>query len=150
MNSQEVNDRIQALMRKRQARRDASAAERDVQRLEDLEAVDALEERLGDINVVTIEIDAGPGFPTMMAGRVPTSAEYACYRDGCKSVVTRRGVTVTGARVASTDLGLSCLEYPPAGDARSRLLKHRPALLETLGAKCAERAAAQKEEEGKE
>lgn len=145
MSSETSMDPIEAIEAKRAARKERLEAERKAQYAKDLEAVDALEEQLGDSNVAMIELPYTPGMPALAAVRCPTSHELKRYQD----MIRPRNVDgkLGNATEAMNQLGRSCLVFPE-GDALAALLEARPGLPTQAGTEALGLAKGRAEAEG--
>jgi len=125
-----VEDRLAALDAKRTARRAVNGAAAKTQRLEDLEAIDAIEEALFDSNVAQIEVPYTPGLPVLVAVRCPKPVEMARYRSDVRGHNGDNGDPVKAAE----RIGQICLVYPPKDDPRGeQLFAARSGLLVQVG-----------------
>jgi hypothetical protein len=112
--------------RNRQARKDKLAAERNVQRALDLEAIDALEVEHGDANISIIELDYVPGLPTCVAVKVTPPAVLLRYQARLRN---EDKTTVDAAKEVCD----SCRIYPSDDETWTALLQVRPALYTQMG-----------------
>ncbi len=137
--------RLEAIERKRAERKSNLSEQRDEQRAEDLEAVDALEQEHGDHNVKTLDVDCGPGFPTLIAARAASPAELKRYRAMCKP--GKNGGEPKYAE-AGEQLGGAARLYPDSATF-AKILEQRPGALLQLGVAAVELATARESAEGK-
>jgi|GEM_PF-5023240 hypothetical protein len=139
----EAQDMVAEVEARRAARKAEQASKRAEQRVLDLEALDGLEVEHGDSNVAHLDVDAGPGLPTLAAVRCPRPAEVKRYQ-------ARLREKHPDPVAAAEEIGAACLVYPPAGEQRSALLAARPGLPVQLGTLALELATGRAADEGKE
>lgn len=133
-------ERLSKVEAERAARKEALASQRKEQRVEDLEALNALEIEKGDDAVAAVEIKRySPGLPTLVVVRALTPAELKRYRDQ----VSRGEDKVTPAEVAARAARL----YPDA-DVWSEIDRRFPGFAVRAGVQAVELSAALERAEG--
>jgi hypothetical protein len=104
---------LEAAEAKRAARKAKIQEASDVQKAADTEAIDAIEESLGDGAVKAIDVPYRAGLVTKVAVRCPTKPEIKRYRDRVKPTKDRRNNEVPGdAAAAHEEIGEVCRVYP--------------------------------------
>lgn len=141
-----VMDPVEAIEKRRAERKARLEDQRKQQLAIDLEAIDALEERLGDSNVAVIELPFTPGMPALAAVRCPTKHEIKRYQDEIRprNVEGKLG----NASEAMQLLGRVCLAYPES-EALAKLLDARPGLPTQAGTEAMTLSKGRAEAEGK-
>jgi len=138
---------LEAIERKRAARKADLQAAADVQRAIDVEALDGCEICHGDTSVCHVDVSYTPGLPTMAVARVPKPAELKRYRARIKH---RDGqVDVVAANEAAEELAASCLVYPDK-EIFAAMCEARPGLKAQLGSRASQLAAGKAAEEEKD
>lgn len=138
--------RLEAIERKRAERKAAAATARAEQRAADLEALDALEQEHGDHAVKALDVDCGPGLPTLIVARAANGAEMKRYRHEAKPP---KGSDQPRFAEAGERLGALVRIYPD--DATfAKILEARPGVLLQLGSAALELATAQDAAAGKD
>jgi hypothetical protein len=144
--------RLQQIEAKRAARRAASEHAAEEQRATDLEAIDVIEQTLGDSNVSTISIPYAEGLPCVAAVRCPKPIEMKRYRDQTKVKLHQPGQRKPPESpdlVAAAELlAETCVVYPPR-EVFAQMCESRPGLQAQAGVLAAELALGKAEEEGK-
>lgn len=127
-------DRILEIEARRAARKKVADDKRDDQRVIDLEAIEELEIELGEGSIAIVEIpEFTPGCVTMIAARVPNSAEVKRYRFMASDKAGKRNDVVPGDAVgAAEQLAETCLKYPDP-EAFEKVCVERPGLKAQLG-----------------
>jgi len=138
---------LQQAEAKRAARKAKAAEAEDTQKAIDIEAIDALEEQLGDASTKAIHVGFTPGMVTAVLVRCPTRPEVKRYRDRIKP--DKKGRPGDGA-AANEELGAACRVYPADDDAFEALCEARPGLLAQCGSVAAALATGAEEAEGKD
>jgi hypothetical protein len=143
---------LEARERARANRKAAIAAQRDEQRMIDLDAIDEIEIALGDSNVTVIDLPYTPGLPTCVACRTPADPELKRYRHRVAS-----GASKNEEGKASDPLaGVKAVEeladvvrvYPPDAE-YAAIRRARPGVHAQLGTAAIALAVGRKEQEGK-
>lgn len=117
---------VETVEERRAARKAKVEADRAAMYARDLEAVDAIEVELGDVNVATLEVSGGP--VALVAVRCPTAAEVKRFQSRMKG-------DKPDAAAAVEEIGRSCAAYPARGtDQLESLIGMRPGLLVLMGA----------------
>lgn len=138
---------IEEIEKRRAARRASHDADRLEQERADLEAIDALEETLGEPLHTMTANGFKPGVSVKIAFRAPTAVEYKRYLGMSGRAITANN---SDARTKSQELlALGCLVYPADGEARKMMLDAFPGVLVSLSIEAAKVAELRAEEEGK-
>jgi hypothetical protein len=141
-----IEQRREALEKRRAEREEASAKARAEQRLLDEEAYEDLKDEHAVASVSTSRFVEGQ--PTMAIVRMPTPSEYKRYVDQIGANVAKK--STKGQRDAQELLANSCWVYPREVEARKAMLEVFPGLLTPLSMAAAKLAEGNAEEEGKE
>jgi hypothetical protein len=139
---------VHELEARRAERRAKQEEDRKAQEAIDLEAIDKLEEELGEpLNTMTAN-GFKVGSPVRIAFRAPTPLEYKRYSDQVGRALQKND---TPARVKAQELLAEvCMLYPAAkSDDRKALLEAFPGVLLSLAIEAAKVAEARAEDEGK-
>lgn len=129
-------------------RKAAKEEARALQRIEDLEACEQIEEQLGaDILTAKINVEHGPGLPTLVMVRCPTKPELTRYRTGLKM---RDGSPDPKAATEAAELlAAVCVVYPDRkGDVWKALCEARPGVAAGAGSAAIKLSVASAESEG--
>src|SRR3954470_8218471 len=122
------------LAKQRLADRDkALDAAYDDQRAIDLEAALDLRERLGDTNVVFLDVPFTSGLPTLIAARTPKPSEVQRYQDRLKPGIGRKGEATRPDPVEAAKELCAVVRVYPDGDTWEKLLLARPGIPVQLG-----------------
>ena len=95
----------------REKRAKAKAEVRAVQRLKDLDAVEAFEDENPDVSVQIIDVDAGPDLPTLVLVKCPEKKYHTRYLSRLKPKKDGKPVD---AHAASEELASVSVAYPDA------------------------------------
>lgn len=142
-----------------EARRAAKAAAKDEaraeQRILDLEACEAITDGLGaDVLTDMVDVEWGPGLPTLIMVRCPTRPELSRYRSGIKQ--KDGAVDAKSATEAAELLAAVCVLYParkaPPGEksAWDVLCEARPGAAAGAGSAAIKLSVARAQAEGNE
>jgi hypothetical protein len=149
--SETPREKIERLQAQRQAVRAALEAQREEQEASDLEAIADLEVEHGPSNVSVLRINYAPGLPSLIAVRVPSKPEMKRYRDMIKpGTDSRNKVKVGDFDAAYTQVGRTCLVYPPEGDLREALYDQRSAVQLEAGHAAVKLGETREADEGKD
>ena len=138
--------RLDEIEARRAARKAELQAQADVQRAEDLEALDGLEQEHGDTSVCYVDVPYTPGLPTLAVARVPQPAELKRYRQTLK--VKADDVDVNAATDAAAQLGAVVCVYPEK-EVFAKMCAARPDLKSQLGSRAVKLAQGRAADEGK-
>jgi hypothetical protein len=121
------------------------AEDREVQRVVDLEALDAAELEHGDSRVASVNVPFVPGRVTMAIVKCPAEPVIKRYRSQVRPDKDGRVGDTAAAAEALADL---CIVYPPK-DALAQLFADRPGLHAQLGLEAMRLSVGEAEAEGK-
>jgi hypothetical protein len=145
----EAPSALDVVQARRRARKDAARKADDDAFAADLEAIDALEESLGDANVDAVRVAYTPGLPAAAAVRCPTPVQFKRYRDRITPRKDARNRDVEpDPYAAAEELAAVCLVYPDK-DVYKQMCAARPGLASQLGAAAVRLAVGAEADEGK-
>lgn len=141
---------LQAVQDKRRARKDKVRRAEDARMAVDLQAIDEIEEQLGDANVAVVSVQyVADDVPVLAAVKAPTPAQLKRFRDRTTPHKDGRNREVQPDTVkAAEELVAVCLVYPDK-DAYERMCQARAGLPVSLGAAAVKLAVGVEEAEGK-
>lgn len=141
-----MDSKLKEIEKRRAERRDAQATAKAARELLDLEAIDALEAKSGEV-LHTMSANAFKvGHPVKIAFRCPEGEVYRRYQDQ----ISRAEKNPTGKREAIELFARSCIAYPdPKGDGFEAFLEAFPGVLVSVAIEAAKVAELRAEEEGK-
>lgn len=149
MSEEKQESPIERLERRRAERAAALQVEKTAQLAKDLEALDALEEEIGQERVARLDIDGWkPGFPTFVVVRAPTGTTpnlYKRYSDKVRSAKGDHGKI--GA--ALDELGIASIVYPVDAKARAEVLAEFGGVAVSAGRRAVKFVEAEAEDEKK-
>ena len=139
---------IEEIEQRRAARRATHDSARLEQERADLEAIDALEESLGEPLHTMTANGFKPGVSVKIAFRTPSAVEYKRYLGMAGRAISANN---SDARTKAQELlAVACWVYPaPDSDARKTMLEAFPGVLVSLSIEAAKVAEMRAEEEGK-
>ncbi len=139
---------IEEIEKRRAARRASHDNDRLEQERVDLEAIDALEETLGEPLHTMTANGFKAGVSVKIAFRAPTAIEYKRYLGMAGRAITANN---SDARTKAQELlALACWVYPVENsDGRKAMLEAFPGVLVSLSVEAAKVAEMRAEEEGK-
>lgn len=97
--------KLEEIQERRAARKAALKEKEDAQLVIDLEAIDALEQDLGDGNVETVRARYVEGLPVLVAVKTPSKTRLKVYKDRLREAKPN-------PTKAAEEIGLACLVYP--------------------------------------
>lgn len=142
-----MSEELQAIERKRAERKAKLAQQREAQRVIDMTAVDQLEEQHGDHMIRVLDVDCGPGLPTLVVAKAATPTYLKRYRDRLRPK-KRNGEDAPDFAGAGEELGAVSRLYPDQ-ETFDRMLAVRPGVLLQIGTAALELAVAEENEAGK-
>lgn len=140
-------ERIAEANERRAKKSAAEAAAREEQHASDLEAIEAVEERLGQKVHVSQQVkNFVKGLPVVVGVRAPDMAEYKRLY----TLVGRSGSNADARGAALMQLGQVCWVYPEEKATKDLMIESNAALLASIGVFANSLAEVELREEGKE
>lgn len=140
---------IEEIQEKRAARKAERERLFNGQRAKDLEAINELEEQLGDDQVIVVELDLdawAPGTVTLIGMKKANDVHYRRFLDVAKSKQEGK----PGDRLGAVNqLAASCRIYPAELDEYKKLIDTNPAVHTAAGAEVLKRAQGEESDRGK-
>jgi hypothetical protein len=136
----------------RDAKREAFEEARASQRLDDLDALDALILEHGevDVDICVLDVSLPVGMPTMIVAKCPGDYEVKQYRHTVKDRKDGRNRVIEGDAAAGAELiADTCVVYPK-GDTLEKLYAARPGVKQQIGVLAVNLTCGRKEATGKE
>lgn len=146
-----AEDALQRVEAKREARKAKARKAYEARLAVDLEAIDAIEEQLGDNNVAVVRLSGllSEDLPAAVACRCPKPAELKRFRESILPSKDSRNRETTPDKIGATEqLARACLVYPDK-EVFARMCEARSGIAVQLGGQAVALAVGIEESEGK-